>query len=337
LPPGNTGNSDYYISHAQSIGALNNVDQYSGFSNGGYADYTSSIAPLEVYPGQDVGFNIEVQNQGVATNSQVEIWVDYNGNGDFSDPGENIISSNTSPTNPFVGTYHVPGNANLGTYHLRVRSKANGTPIPCGNDDYGETEDYLVKIVPEPNCPPPSNVGSSDYYISHAQSIGALNDVDQYSGFSNGGYADYTGSIAPLEVYPGQDVGFNIEVQNQGVATNSQVEIWVDYNGNGDFSDPGENIISSNTSPTNPFVGTYHVPGNANLGTYHLRVRSKANGTPLPCGNDDYGETEDYLVKVVAPSPSSSFLQFGKDLDASPFNDFTYYPNPVKNRLSLQS
>src|SRR5699024_3561285 len=124
LPPGNTGNSDYYISHAQSIGALNDVDQYSGFSNGGYADYTSSIAPLEVYPGQDVGFNIEVQNQGVATNSQVEIWVDYNSNGDFSDPGENIISSNTSPTNPFVGTYHVPGNANLGTYHLRVRSKA---------------------------------------------------------------------------------------------------------------------------------------------------------------------------------------------------------------------
>src|SRR5699024_9094537 len=52
---------------------------------------------------------------------------------------------------------------------------------------------------------------------------------------------------------------------------------------------------------------------------------------------DNYGETEDYLVKVVAPSPSSSFLQFGKDLDASPFNDFTYYPNLVKNRLSLQS
>src|SRR5699024_11401662 len=100
----------------------------------------------------------------------------YNSNGDFSDPGENIISSNTSPTNTFVGTYHVHGNANIGTHHLPVRSKANRTPLPCGNDDYGETEDYLVKIVPEPNCPPPSNVGRDGKCVVYAQSVGAVND-----------------------------------------------------------------------------------------------------------------------------------------------------------------
>ncbi|HNB81767.1 MAG TPA: GEVED domain-containing protein, partial [Chitinophagaceae bacterium] len=82
------------------------------------------------------------------------IWIDFNHNGSFSDAGEQVfVEANTNNAPRTVsGTITIPCTAMLGQTAMRIieASGYSGSGlIPCLNYGFGETEDYLINIVPK--------------------------------------------------------------------------------------------------------------------------------------------------------------------------------------------
>lgn len=98
----------------------------------------------------DLGGTYNISMQSNASWSQgFGVWIDYNQNGDFGDPGEFVYSSPTSGTNVFSGTVTIPTTATPGLTRLRVLCRWANTITQadyCGSFSFGECEDYDVFI-----------------------------------------------------------------------------------------------------------------------------------------------------------------------------------------------
>ncbi|MBK9301750.1 MAG: hypothetical protein IPN14_14395 [Bacteroidetes bacterium] len=84
----------------------------------------------------------------------------------------------------------------------------------------------------------------------------------------------------------------------------------IDYNLNQVF-EASESLFTPAFANTNPatYTFTVNVPIGATPGASRLRVRCKYAGAPLvgdnnPCVNYTWGETEDYLVNILANTPA---------------------------------
>lgn len=86
--------------------------------------------------------------------------------------------------------------------------------------------------------------------------------------------------------------------------------IWVDFNGDGDFTDAGEQVYSNNLSYGGTASSSFTIPATATPGNTRLRVRAgyQWSSAPQPCGSAYYGECEDYGF-VIVPACSTSFTQ----------------------------
>lgn len=100
------------------------------------------------------------------------VWIDYNGDLDFYDPGELVWNHEVTNLCPVIGSFVVPDTAINGPTRIRITTQGSavGIPYPCGDYtgtyNYGETEDYTVNIVnsvKDPNASiAPSNLKASD-------------------------------------------------------------------------------------------------------------------------------------------------------------------------------
>ncbi len=89
------------------------------------------------------------------------VWIDFNQNGVF-EASENVALSTAVAGSNATVTYNfvIPAGATLGRTRLRVRGGSDPddpyTPAgACTETPYGETEDYLVNIIPAPSCVSP--------------------------------------------------------------------------------------------------------------------------------------------------------------------------------------
>ncbi|WP_299117262.1 GEVED domain-containing protein [uncultured Winogradskyella sp.] len=121
---------------------------------------------------------------------------------------------------------------------------------------------------------------------------------------------------------------FNVEIVSGTVGC----AVWVDWNNDFVF-DVSEVSFSTTAYGNGPFTGTVTIPNGTPNGDYRMRVMIDWND-PEP-GDDDAcgfgsgrGEVEDYKVTVDS-TLSNPDLE-----DASAF---TYFPNPVKNTLTLNA
>lgn len=142
---------------AVSISNLNNVNG-CGLTGGGnsvvgqYSDYTGNTPALltigNSYPMSVTIDECDYSNWGNGT----VVWIDWNQNGSFSDPGEIVLTSSGQVNGPnvVIGNVTVPANAVPGTTMMRVVVSEFMSPAnmsPCGPYSWGETEDYLVQII----------------------------------------------------------------------------------------------------------------------------------------------------------------------------------------------
>ncbi|MFH1319535.1 MAG: GEVED domain-containing protein [Bacteroidota bacterium] len=79
------------------------------------------------------------------------VWIDFNADGDYADPGEFVLSS-APDTVQVIDTITIPLTASIGNTTMRVRCISAATPVAsdsCSNAAAGETEDYpvLIKIA----------------------------------------------------------------------------------------------------------------------------------------------------------------------------------------------
>ena len=135
--PGSSFNVQYIAS--VKVGSIYNI---TGWSAGGYGDYTSRWTAMTV----GSGYAITVTNGFGYTTDQCAIWVDWNKDTDFTDAGEQISVTGTPGIGPYTASITVPSGTATGTTRMRVRIAGQGSFNSCGTTMYGETEDYTISI-----------------------------------------------------------------------------------------------------------------------------------------------------------------------------------------------
>jgi len=83
------------------------------------------------------------------------------------------------------------------------------------------------------------------------------------------------------------------------------LDAWIDFNIDGDFNDPGEQIFASQqlAAGENTFAVQPPAPPNTKTGTTVGRFRISSDGGLLPTGLAADGEVEDYQVNILAGNP----------------------------------
>jgi len=140
------------------------------------------------------------------------------------------------------------------------------------------------------------------------------------------GYGNYVSQM--VHVHRGDQI--NVTVTITDVYSTDVLYAWVDWNLDGDFDDPGENVYANNSSQST-YSFTINVPSDAAIGNTRLRIRLNDAGQDAntePCGNTSYGEVEDYTIAVedgitVLKEPVAETVKI--------------YPNPAENILYIKA
>ena len=208
-PTGGGGNSycassgsntnDEYISRVQ----LNTINKTSGAQ--GYSDFTSVATTLT--KGTAYTVTITPTWTGSKYNEAFAVWIDYNGDNDFADAGEQIgtVAANTNTTSSI--TFTVPNSTSATSTRMRVSMKYNAVPTACESFTYGEVEDYTINIggsgvdTQAPSNPlnlSASNITETTVDISWTASTDnvGVTGYDVYSGATNIGTV--TGTTANI-------------------------------------------------------------------------------------------------------------------------------------------
>ncbi len=112
--------------------------------------------------------------------------------------------------------------------------------------------------------------------------------------------------------------------------------VWIDYNKNGSFSDPGELVFDKlgfappNGTPFSITNDVFTVPTSAAAGLTTMRVIMSRNDAPEPCGTIPFGEIEDYSVVLTSQLSDDNSLTGTADQ-----RGFRFYPNPVDDEATI--
>lgn len=154
----------------------------------------------------------------------------------------------------------------------------------------------LTSCGPPPPPPPPaycsSNGSNSSYEWINKVVLGSINNT---SG-NNGGYRDYTNLSTNLTA--GSAYTANLTPGFASASYNEFWRVWIDYNGDLDFADAGEQVGQG--SGTGAINVTFTVPSGTPTGNKRMRVSMKYNSYPTYCEVFPYGEVEDYTVAIVS-------------------------------------
>ncbi|MES2599017.1 MAG: putative Ig domain-containing protein [Verrucomicrobiota bacterium] len=244
-------------------------------------------------------------------------WIDYNDDGDFVDSGENVtvnqgILSGTSNATQNLD-FTVPANAATTTVlGLRVRLTSTSSPGPTGLSGNGEVEDYAVTIAT-----PPLDYGDTNVL---AQASSTANSALRLGATVDTEFTPTINSTATGDDITGNDDedGVSIPVMTAGApatitvtATNASgaaafLNTWIDFNGNGGVTDPGEQIATNvnvaNGTSAGSFPINFTVPAAAVTGaTIVVRVRLTSISNPGTIGLSGTGEVEDYVTTIAVP------------------------------------
>lgn len=136
----------YFNAFSTTGGITNITNNATGYSAAGYGDFTAQSASQM----QNSSINFSTTLTG--TTVGVNIWVDWNQDGDFADAGENVYASG-SYVSAASGSFTVPMTASVGSTRMRIRMDYNSTtPAICGSISRGETEDYTFIVTAMPAC-----------------------------------------------------------------------------------------------------------------------------------------------------------------------------------------
>lgn len=124
-----------------------------GDDNNGTLDSTDTVIDDEdgvilARPISRTSTNIlSVTASTTTTTAYLQGWIDLNGDGDFTDSGEKIITNQVITTGTQAVTFPSLGGAKLGSTYMRIRLSQDQNLGPTGLSASGEVEDYLVTIV----------------------------------------------------------------------------------------------------------------------------------------------------------------------------------------------
>jgi hypothetical protein len=252
----------------------------------------------------------------------------------WTDPAATVDEVNTlnNPTPKLVNDLDLRITGNGSTYTPWILDPLNpASPATHGDDHLNNIEKIVI-----PNATPGkpytlsvthkgslkngvqayslivSGVGSSPYCTSSSISSSgtridevAITSVDKVNPAGCTTYTDNTSQIINLQ--SNQSTPFSIKLSSCDATTSSRVvKIFIDYNNNGSFTDPGETVAVSSALAGGAvtFTGNLNVAPGMIVGNSTLMriVAQETTDTSVvhPCGNYPNGETQDYSVRFVS-------------------------------------
>jgi len=243
------------------------------------------IAPQS---GSDLGANepvtVMIENFGTAGQSGFPVSYQVNNNPVVTEIFNDTLAGGETVEFTFSQTIDL---SNIGSYLIRVYTGLA--------NDSNRSNDTLETTVEKYICQPSGNCNYGDAIMNFQ-----FGGIDNSSGCSSAGYADYTNMVA--QVSRNSTENLSVEVGY----SDDHLTVWVDFNDNFVFEDT-EKIILDEVIPAGnngTYVGTYPVtiPAQAQTGEHLLRARINwSNPVPDACSDVDYGETEDYKVNITDP------------------------------------
>ncbi|EDL61943.1 putative lipoprotein [Gimesia maris DSM 8797] len=102
----------------------------------------------------------------------IDAWMDFNGDGDWNDPGEKILSSHAVVAGANSVSFVVPPTVAVANIAARFRLSSAGGLSATGKAADGEVEDYLVTVLPQGSTgllPDPNRPGQTALFITGTQ------------------------------------------------------------------------------------------------------------------------------------------------------------------------
>lgn len=237
-------------------------------------------------------------------------WIDFDGDGDWVSPSEQIFTNISLSSGSHNLGFGIPGYATPKKTYARFRFAKTPQEHSSGFSPYGEIEDYLIHIV--------AGSDTADYgdapdplYNTLTANNGAVHTIlptiylgSEIDGESDGqpdaaamgddsdGIDDDDGIVFLTPLIAGGTA--NIQI----TSTVGSLRGWVDFNGDGDWEDSGEKIISFLNFGNGTFITSFNVPMGAVLGSTFARFRLSSAPGLGPTGSAPDGEVEDYEVQI---------------------------------------
>lgn len=296
---GHDNSGDPYIM-APSVGASNDWSPASKSAINskiptytGLADYTGPVSAFFVLqPGAICGSGT-VQYKDKSVNGKTRTWTFSGGSPSTSTAQQPIVTYNTT-----------------GTYSALIES---------GGSYYGLANAVIVGNAPSLNqgvCPlptnSPGNAGLQMFSLNGMISTSGVGSVDGSI------YVDRScTNIASLEPSKTYTMSFVVGNCSSTPKLFEAIRVYIDYNGDGDFTDSGEDVFSSGGTAYCGLVSAqFTTPANPVMDQLlRLRVITSPNSISGPCQNISNGQVEDFSVvfKQNVPLPLNLLTFTGKN------------------------
>ncbi|MEZ6086567.1 MAG: choice-of-anchor Q domain-containing protein [Pirellulaceae bacterium] len=120
-------------------------------------------------------------------------------------------------------------------------------------------------------------------------------------GDDNNGQADEDGVFVLASMVADPNVATTSSFQVVASASGF-LDAWIDFDNDGNWNDPGEQIFASRAVSQGNNVLSYTIPAGATTGNTAARFRISPGGGLAPTGRVTGGEVEDYIVELVGGS-----------------------------------
>jgi hypothetical protein len=143
------------------------------------------------------------------------------------------------------------------------------------------------------------------------------------------GYGDYTGTTPiPLS----GTVSVSLTPGFAGSSYNEGWVVYIDYNGDGDFTDSGERALELSGSST--VNGNIAIPSGL-TGTSQMRIQMRYNSlNGSSCGTYAEGEVEDYTVNFSGGARRLAPITSASTFNVAPVLEL--FPNPARTELTVR-
>ena len=319
--------SDTYCAYkTNTISAITNVT-FAGINNTTDATSTSQqeyfLTKQAVFVKGNSPYSISVQGNTNGNNTDYyTLFIDWNKNNKLDDAGEvyqlGTIANSTGTDGQKI-SFQLPDDINtlpLGPTRLRViKNRGSYATTACGDFEVGQAEDYTLTVRnPVPGTDiycGPLKFGLGSNPITNVEFAGIKNRSSNVINSNNSPNHEYFLDVKGT-VEKGQTYDITLEGNTAGNWTDNYT-VYIDWNHNNDFTDPGEkfdigSITFSDGQDGKQLKGTITVPYASLSGETRMRVISRygtaGSYTNNPCttdnegGNSAVGQAEDYTIQI---------------------------------------
>jgi len=325
-----------------------------GDDHDGTDDDDGVYFPAPLVPGKNADVRIKASAAGILNG-----WIDFNRDSTWNGPEEQVFVDQQLTGGMNELTFPVPASAVRGVTFARFRfsnigglapvSPAHFTNLPASEKmpPFGEVEDHSVLIIgndatydfgdaPDPAFPTLYANSGAFHAVDPNLHLGELIDAENdglpdaaAKGDDSNGVNDDDGVTFDVPLKLGATASLTINASDSGF-----INAWMDFNGDGDWLDPGEQIFLDKFVHGGNNDLSFNVPDTITIvENLCARFRYNRHGGLSFAGPAADGEVEDYIIPAL---PLAVAEDPGLVTQPQSFTLYQNYPNPFNPETNIR-